>query len=207
MREALDVGRWTLSTTAWARNLRAALVISWTLALAAVVAPSSAGAPPSPEPSPSSAVVATDAKGWRAATWGMTESQVLEAFPGEVVRMEKPGPPDPHGTRATLTIPRFEIARADYAVNFGFDKDGALSFVGLVSAIKPTNEAAFETLRNLLTERYGAPTTEDRTRIKRQAIWRLPHTVIDLTLLRLAAGTIEVVSVSYAPPSAEGGKL
>jgi hypothetical protein len=137
----------------------------------------------------------------------MTEQQVLDLFKGQAVRSDKPGPPDParNDSRVTLRIPKYQINRVDYDVNFGFDKDGSLSFVAL--GTMKGNELVFSELSKLLTERYGAPTTENRALNKRQAIWRLPSTVIDLGYLRVAGGAAEVVTLLYAPPSPEGSKL
>jgi hypothetical protein len=170
--------------------------------LALAAAPAVALAQAGTETAPS------DVKGWQAATWGMTEQQILDAFPGQVVRMEKPGPPNAarNDTRVTLHIPKYEINGVDYGVNFGFDKDGRLSLVALAADLKQGSELVFSGLSKLLTERYGAPTTDNHTLRKRDTIWRLKSTTIELGYLRIA-GVAELVTLMYAPPSPEANKL
>ena len=162
---------------------------------------------------------ATDPNGWRAAVWGMTEGEVLAAFPGEVVKARKPETYRDSRV-ATLEIPRYEVSGTTYRVLFGFDGLGYLASVSLFpfDSIAPgvAHEAAFNALEGLLIEKYGKPittkdTTPSRTSVSRERTWRLPRTVITLTYFKAAGfGTVkgfDMLLLNYAPPDKEAEKL
>jgi hypothetical protein len=153
----------------------------------------------------------------------MTEQQVLDAFKGQAVRLEKPQPTDPRKDRTVkLTIPKYEIDGTSYDVRFGFNKDGGLNVVTLMSMVYRNQDAAvisrgegasllrtaaaFDALTKLLTQRYGAPTSQTGGPRKREAMWSLPSTIIELGYM-YSAMVMEVVTLTYSPPSSEGNKL
>lgn len=153
---------------------------------------------------------AQDPDGWRAAKWGMTEAEVLSAFPGEVERLKKPERLV-NGPNCTLGIPTYRIQSMEYGVMFGFDEQGGLSLV----RIAPSDEgvphlAAFGVLENLLTEKYGKPTST-KDDVGRSRMWRLPRTVVSLTYLSFPqigkSKAFDVLTLSYTPPSKEADKL
>jgi hypothetical protein len=166
-------------------------------AVISTLAAVAAAAPPEAPP---------DTKGWREATWGMTQQQVLDAFKGEVIRNRPTpslAPVRPEG-KGKLEIPSYEINGAPYAVSFGFDDADHLTFV-FIASIK-SSQAAYAGLSKLLTEKYGPPTTEDRGPKTRKTLWRLPSTTIELEY-ELLYDVAETLTLNYAPRSAEGGKL
>lgn len=63
-----------------------------------------------------------DVEGWRAARWGMTEAEVLEAFKGEARTLDKEARFD-RGI-ATIEIPAFTVEANAYHVQFLFDTGG-----------------------------------------------------------------------------------
>ena len=155
---------------------------------------------------------AQDLDGWRAAKWGMTESDVLAAFAGEAVRLEKPE----HfkDTIGSLAIPKYEIQSTEYRVLFGFNAKGALSIVQIApmdnTTLGVSHEVLFGSLENLLTEKYGKPTSAKDERVVRSRMWRLPRTVISLNYLFAEFGTvkrIDMLILTHQPPSKETDKF
>jgi hypothetical protein len=139
---------------------------------------------------------AQDLDGWRAAEWGMTESDVLAAFAGEAVRLEKAE----HfkDTIGSVAIPKYEIQSTEYRVPMDNTTLGV------------SHEVPFGSLENLLTGKYGKPTSAKDERVVRSRMWRLPRTVISLNYLFAEFGTvkrIDMLILTYQPPSKEANKL
>jgi len=155
---------------------------------------------------------AQDLDGWRAAKWGMTESDVLAVFASEAVLLKQPERfKDP--MVATVAIPKYEIQSTEYRVLFGFNAKGALSLVQIAPMDNITpgawHEVLFGSLDNLLTEKYGKPTSTKDERVSRIRVWRFPRTVISLTYLFADFGTmkrIDLLTLTYQPPSKEADK-
>jgi len=154
-----------------------------------------------------------DVTGWRSATWGMTEEQVLAAFPDEAKRLEKPE----HfssGTVAPVGIPDYEIKGRMYRVLFGF-ADGKLALVSIGPAdnVKQgvSHEVQFGSLEDLLIEKYGKPISEKNDADSRDRMWRFNSSTISLSYFSIPSfGKVkgaDSLSITYAPRSKDANKL
>jgi hypothetical protein len=179
--------------------MRSKLTVALLLLLVLIVAPVLAQEP-------------QDLDGWRAAKWGMSETDVLGAFGGEAVRLNQPerfhGP-----TVATIAIPKYEIQSTECRVLFGFNAAGALSLVQIAPLDNVTpgvwHEGLFTSLDNLLTEKYGEPTSTKDERVVRSRVWRLPRTVISLNYLFAVFGIlkgIDLLTLTYQATPKEAYK-
>jgi len=100
----------------------------------------------------------TNVNGWRNAKWGMTEDEVLAAFPNEAKRSAKPDAYS-QGMVSTIEIPNLQISGNDFVAHFLFDAETKrLKAVNLKpdSSVKAL-EIIFPTLERNLTEKYGKP--------------------------------------------------
>lgn len=165
----------------WALVLRLAPLIAMT-----------AGAlcPQTPVPSG-----ADDPGGWTKAKWGMTQSQIIEAFPGQTGFLNDPSRPK---STTVLGIKSVSIGPAGvYDIRFFFDKNGGLKEViiepeggvvgkGLGPFVAKTN------LLGALTDKYGMPhadTPIDKrgdyglNSVTYQWSWIFPKTIISLSYI------------------------
>lgn len=173
----------------------AALIIIWALANPSSVRSQTASKPPDPG-------------GWMAAKWGMTEKQVLAAFPDQARRLlhaeEYSG-----GSFASIVIDSIEIGVIAYRVHFIFrPSDSTLEAVNICPADNSAGicAAAYDHLEELLTNKYGAPRYRkdgDDARgtwlmISKILTWRLTTTEISLAYTHVV-NTMPIVRLLYRP--------
>ena len=158
-------------------GLAALIIITWALANPSSVRSQTASKAPDPG-------------GWMAAKWGMTENQVLAAFPDQARRLprsERYG----GGSFASIVIDSIEIGVIAYRVHFIFQpSDSTLEAVNIGPADDSAGicAAAYDHLEHLLTNKYGAPSYRkdgDDARvtsriIRKELTWRLATTEISL---------------------------
>lgn len=160
-----------------------------------------------------SAQTPADIGGWREARWGMTDDQVLAAFPGEAMRMERPELL-PSGSECRAWIPRYNVQTMEFEVLLCFGHAG-LALVKLSTPTSPDvlrgigiNMAWFKTLEELLTVKYGQPTS---ITAPATVLWARPDTTIRLSHTYLMpyrkSKGYSFLTLSYAPPSKEVDKL
>lgn len=147
--------------------------------------------------SPGLAAVSSGAAGdWRAARWGMTEDEVLKAFPGEAIRSEKPEKLA-DGNVVALAIEKHTIGATEFRVRFVFDPAGRLALVSLrTDPRKYADPSVFVETRKVLSASLGAPaasSSDDSFVDIRQSSWWTKRSRIDVKFIP------GVVAVVYAP--------
>jgi hypothetical protein len=145
--------------------------------------------------------------GWKHAVWGMTETQLLQAFPGQLRRLERPRGMPARGAAPWLEIASYPLGHEDGRVRFLFSPAGHLVEVRLTAS--PTSgayaEATFSTLRSALRTRYGKPSADTGIVLRQgwgrvvqaRATWRLGWTVVALQLWCIG-DEVATVSLSHA---------
>ncbi len=148
---------------------------------------------------------ATDPTGWSKARWGMTEAQVLEAFPGQAVRVNEPIPACTYTQEhsAPIAIHDVPIGSTKYLACFFF-VGGKLSSVSLHPPDSADNtEAEFDRVEALLVEKYGKP-WQLRDKDQSESRWSLKTTRIQVYVLRFILGDFRRFSVTlryeHRPP-------
>jgi hypothetical protein len=133
---------------------------------------------------------------WRAARWGMTEDEVLKAFAGEAVRLEK-RETLADGNVVALGIEKQTIRGTEFRVRFVFDPAGKLALVSLrTPPQKYATPEVFAATREALSERLGPPaasSSDDNFIDMRQASWWTARSRVDAKFIP------GVVAVIYAP--------
>ncbi len=158
--------------------------------LACAVAASAAG------PARAAAPAAPGEGGWRAARWGMTQDEVLAAFPGEASRLEG-AVKLADGNTVAVGIEKHAIGGTDFRVRFVFDPAGKLALVSLRTDPKTyAKPEVFLAARKALEQRLGAPgaeSSDDNFVDLRQVTWWTPRDRVDLKHVN---GTVVVL---YSP--------
>jgi hypothetical protein len=133
---------------------------------------------------------------WRAARWGMSEDEVLKAFPGEAKRLEKPEKLA-DGNVVSLWIEKHAIGSTTFRVRFVFDPAGKLAIVSLrTDPMTYAKPEAFKATRDALAGQLGGPRAEssdDNYVDLRQASWWTARSRIDVKYVN------GVVVVLYSP--------
>lgn len=141
-----------------------------------------------------------DVEGWRQARWGMTETQILEAFKGEAIRLDKIDKYYNH--YASVGINNINISGKLFNVRFLMDD---YSKVLIKINITPVDKRGasisdFDDLKKRLIEKYGQPSFDNDRREqstnKSEVTWNYPTSIIDLTLVELK-GIAKVLVLSY----------
>ena len=151
-----------------------------------------------------------DIDGWGKTRWGMTESEVLKAMPGEAVQLGKSE--KFKSGEATIGIKDFELASHRFSVRFIFDTvTRRLNAVHLqlIESNYLIAEDTFHTLEKALTEKYGPASYRNEKRkrgalgltIDNNASWRLTNTTINLMFSYLE-NAYHILYLHYEPDAA-----
>jgi hypothetical protein len=120
---------------------------------------------------------------WRAARWGMTQDEVLKAFPGEAARLDPPQKLA-DGNTVAVGIEKHEIGATPFRVRFVFDPGGKLALVSLRTDQKTfAGPPVFKETRDVLVAQLGKPgaeSSDDNYIDMRQTSWWTKRSRIDL---------------------------
>jgi hypothetical protein len=149
-----------------------------------------------------------DVDGWRGAKWGMTEQQVSGVMP-EVVQVQaelrKGLSYTAAGCETRQEIPLFQIQSTTFAVRFCFDRDG-LAMVGLSPVGAKFASVVFTSLQQLLSEKYGLPTLDQKGFI-RTIEWSRQSGVVGLTLVSMGSMGQDSMSLTYRRHARDKDKI
>lgn len=147
-----------------------------------------------------------DIAGWSKARWGMTDDEILQAFPGEATRLEKTQQYGA-GRVADVGIEDTEIDTYHFTVDFLLDGN-THKLVEVLLRLKEKNPGiaanAFDALEKALTEKYGKPAyRKERAKpglsgleTENWASWHFPSTMIDLRFTHMP-GVLSMMAVKY----------
>lgn len=142
------------------------------------------------------AAPAAGAGDWRGARWGMTEDEVLKAFPREARRLDKPEKLA-DGNVVALAIEKQVVGSTEFRVRFVFDPAGKLALVSLRTDPRTFyGPAVYDSTRKALEETLGKPgqQTSDSNYVDlRQATWWTARSRVDVKYID------GVVVVLYSP--------
>lgn len=139
---------------------------------------------------PASAQGRPDPAGWDKARWGMTEDQVVAAFPGQAGRQ---------GNK--IGIPSIKIGGLAWTVEFGFDPE-AKTLASVVLALEKPDATEEDYIRteNLLVRKYGRSWHRSTPQLM-QSLWALPQTVITLERFTPRSIAIRSLTLIYERPA------
>ncbi len=136
-----------------------------------------------------------DPGGWTNARWGMTEAEILQALPGQAVRLEGIIPIKErtfNGVVARIGVPRLDLGKHTFRIFFICDP--ALRRV-MMQADEASPEA-FIGIEALLVQRYGYPWVRSR-RERMQSLWSFATTAITLRYVDLRAVAFRSLWLTY----------
>jgi hypothetical protein len=131
------------------------------------------------------AAPATDPGGFLAAKWGMTEDQILAAFPNEAARPAKP-------EKFNLGPAPVIVARADRKTSFICTP----TLQAVIIQFLDDSPAEFLRVEAQLAEQYGRPWHRDSGEIE-QSQWTFPTTLIQLRRVALKNIPFRSLSLTY----------
>ena len=188
---------------------RAVVLVALTVVFSGVLEAQSKAPSRVPPKSTSPAVTATPAlpTAWRNARWGMTAAEVLAAFPGEAAQLPVAvNYSDKY--RGLVGIEGYQIANVAYAVRFLFDRQERLALINITPAPRDSSTLTFNSLAQLLTEKYGQPLTnhEEKTRVSdsREKTWKTPEALIDLDYVNIRSIDRTNLVLQYRPSVSAG---
>jgi hypothetical protein len=126
-------------------------------------------------------------EGWSQARWGMTQQQVLGAFPGEARILTGDLSRRRFGSRgiATVEISHADIGGIPVRLLFFFDGAGKLDGIRFVTDLESPSDDQFTKMEDALVGVYKAPTL--RAAMGKSAFnsaWVLPNSVVELAYVR-----------------------
>ncbi len=152
----------------------------------------------------SSLALGDDAGVWRGAKFGMTEAELIKAFPGEIQTLSKVETFD-HGKFAKLGIPSIRIGNYTYEARFIMDKgSNTLTMINIYSDGGECS-SMYDDLRNKLEAKYGTPSIVKegpsgiRNVISKRTIWMVPNVSIQLGYFHDFSLNFQRTNVSYKP--------
>ncbi len=129
-----------------------------------------------------------DVEGWRQARWGMTESQILEAFKGEAIRLDKVDKSPGDNLYASVGIINFNISGKLFYVRFLMD-DYNKVLKRIYITYKKASIIDFNNLKTMLIDKYGQPQSVDKDKDSYGniygATWIFATTIIELRLAEI----------------------
>jgi hypothetical protein len=142
------------------------------------------------------------AQGWNDARFGMNVQEVQKAYPK--ARLLKETSRKKFNCR--LQLDGLQIGADEYTVRFYFDPEDRLSQVGITMAdsvkVDVISQIATETLRDKLTEKYGAPTSTNKELNERSWLWLKEGLVVKLEYVPSTC----FVGVFYSKPDEDAQK-
>ena len=152
----------------------------------------------------------TDIAGWRAARWGMSDSDILGTFGTQLKTLSKPQ--RFREQHVDLIIPDFKINDHLFTVFFKMDDrtDKLIEVLIRLNEMKSRNrrDDLFSELETLLIKDYGAPGSKVNKKENPLAkyeywdlrrIWRLPTTTVELDYLWDNSSYASVLGIKYFP--------
>lgn len=139
-----------------------------------------------------------DVLGWASTEWKMPESEILQLLHTEARQLLPPVEYRNPTRFSTVGIPEKIIGGRSCAIHFFFDNTTGLNEV----IIKPNEEKPYgyyETLLELLTQKYGPATISDKENNTDNSVWQFPSTVVELTRIDASALDMLLVSLRYRP--------
>lgn len=137
---------------------------------------------------------ADDPAGWTKARWGMTETELAEAFGPEIVHLD---PPERiSGVPVHLAVD-VDLAGTPFRAILAPDKDGKLYNVVLSPRQeKDRSPYTFQSIENLLVQKYGHPwkTAANHTT---ELQWSFPSTVIVLSITEMKQLDFCLLTLQY----------
>lgn len=142
-----------------------------------------------------------DVAGWKNTEWGMTCKEALKLFPDATDGNAEDG-------TKYLSVPNISISDMLLETTMHFDKHDKLDRVVLSLPMSENNEYHHTKLRQLLIEKYGAPTFANTENVgygsyNTKTSWKFATTKIELNLLVMKRVSSYLLMLIYTPAREE----
>jgi hypothetical protein len=127
----------------------------------------------------------------------MSDSEILASVPNSHVLSERAEFSGSRNGYADVAVDPFIVNGDKFTVLFVLDdKTKHLKFISF-SFDGRFPSTTYDGTTKLLTEKYGSPTTERSDADRKETIWRLKYTTIDITLTHFSFG--DFLTLIYSP--------
>lgn len=136
--------------------------------------------------------------GWNKAVWGMNEEDLIKNFP-DAVKLEKPVLVlHSDGTFVSIIIPNYKIGKQTFKISFQMrPEDKTLSNI-LMELNETPLDAIFDSITNLLIEKYGEPKNNQKSEYEKKILWVYPKTKIALTRIVMKDIKLDKLMILYS---------
>jgi hypothetical protein len=140
--------------------------------------------------------------GWDRVRFGMRASEIQTAYPAATTHKRETYD---DGRYCDLTLAGTSIAGYDFTVHFLMDNSDRLDEVALIKEFeKDPSKTAYDTVKDLLIQKYGKPTTDkfEMTRILTfSAVWHVSTARISLSYFpKILTGPAPFIKLTYDKP-------
>ena len=136
--------------------------------------------------------------GWGKAVWGMNEEDLIKTFP-DAIKLEKPELVlHSDGTFVSIIIPNYKVGKQNFKVSFQMRPNTkTLSNILMELNDTPLN-AIFDSITNLLIEKYGEPKNKTESEYNKVILWVYPKTKITLTRIVMKDLYLDKLRILYS---------
>lgn len=139
-----------------------------------------------------------DVLGWGSTTWRMTEAEILQLLHPEAKPLLPPVEYRNPTRFSTVGIPEKIIGGRGCAIYFFFDNTTGLNEV-IVKPNEINPYGYYEDLLELLTQKYGTATKNEKKDSTETSVWQFLSTVVELQKIDAFALDMLLVSIAYRP--------
>ena len=136
--------------------------------------------------------------GWNKATWGMTENELIKSFPNSIKLNTPELVPHGNGLYVSVIIPSYKIENHEYKISFQMKPDTKKLNRILIELNETTFETIFNSMTNLLIEKYGEPKNRQNSESEKKILWIYPKTKITLTRITINSIKLDKLLIVYS---------
>jgi hypothetical protein len=138
--------------------------------------------------------------GWNKATWGMTENELIKSFPDAVQLDEDVTYSD--GIFVSIIIPTYKVGSETFKISFQMKSNPISKARTLTNVLMELNEtpfdSTFDSINNLLIEKYGEPKNRQNSESEKKILWIYPKTKITLTRIVMKNIELDKLLIQYS---------
>ncbi len=136
--------------------------------------------------------------GWGKAVWGMNEDDLIKTFP-DAIKLEKPLLVlHSDGTFVSIIIPNYKVGNQTFKISFQMRPNTKTLSNILMELNETPLDSIFDSITNLLIEKYGEPKNRTNSEYMKEILWFYPKTKIALTRIIMKDIKLDKLRIMYS---------